>query len=133
MAPEQFAGEGASVRSDIYALGLVLYELYTGRRAFAAASLDALIDRKQHEMPVPPSQLIADMDPAVERVIAASRRQRSAGAAGVGRRGGGRAARRQPARGGAASRRNAVAGTGRRIRADARSRAADRLGAGRRW
>jgi serine/threonine protein kinase len=38
MAPEQLAGKGASVRSDISALGLVLYELYTGRKAFDGAS-----------------------------------------------------------------------------------------------
>jgi hypothetical protein len=69
MAPEQFTGEGASVRSDIYALGLVLYELYTGKRAFSANSLDELIDRKLHDPPVPPSRLVTDMDAAVERVI----------------------------------------------------------------
>src|SRR5438552_9278553 len=34
MAPEQLAGRGASVQSDIYALGLVLYEVFTGRKAF---------------------------------------------------------------------------------------------------
>ncbi len=42
MAPEQFAGKGASVRSDIYALGLVLYEIYTGRRAYEASTLAEL-------------------------------------------------------------------------------------------
>jgi serine/threonine-protein kinase len=68
MAPEQLGGEPASVRSDIYALGLVMYELYTGRRAYAGGSLLELIDRKL-ELPRAPSEVIADMDPAVERVM----------------------------------------------------------------
>ena len=72
MAPEQFASEGASMRSDVYAFGLVLYELYTGKRAFSATSLEELIDRKRHETPVLPSRLVSDMDPAVERVIMTS-------------------------------------------------------------
>jgi serine/threonine-protein kinase len=72
MAPEQFAGDGATVRSDIYALGLVLYELYTGKRVFAATSLEELIDRKRHQTPAPPRTLVSDMDPAVEAVILAS-------------------------------------------------------------
>ena len=42
MAPEQLAGKGASVRSDVYALGLVLYELYTGRKAFDGATFQEL-------------------------------------------------------------------------------------------
>ncbi|HEY6363028.1 MAG TPA: serine/threonine-protein kinase [Vicinamibacterales bacterium] len=69
MAPEQFAGKGASVRSDVYALGLVLYELYTGKRAFTASSLGELRTRKEQELPAAPSELIKDMDPSVERVI----------------------------------------------------------------
>jgi hypothetical protein len=69
MAPEQLAGKGASVGSDIYALGLVLHELYTGKRAFTAASLAELRVRKEQEMPPAPSELIKDMDPVVERVI----------------------------------------------------------------
>ncbi|HZM95002.1 MAG TPA: serine/threonine-protein kinase [Vicinamibacterales bacterium] len=72
MAPEQFAGEGASVRSDLYALGLVLYELYTGKPAFFAASFEELIDRKLHETPALPRTLVKDMEPTVERVIMAS-------------------------------------------------------------
>src|SRR6185503_14667778 len=36
MAPEQFAGKGASARSDIYSLGLILYEIFCGKRAFTA-------------------------------------------------------------------------------------------------
>jgi serine/threonine-protein kinase len=42
MAPEQLAGKGSSVRSDIYALGLVLYEILSGKRAFAATTLAEL-------------------------------------------------------------------------------------------
>ena len=69
MAPEQLAGQGASVRSDIYALGLLLYELYTGKRAFGAVSLAGLLARKDEQLPPAPSEVIKDMDPAVERVI----------------------------------------------------------------
>jgi hypothetical protein len=69
MAPEQLAGKDASVESDIYALGLVLYEVFTGKRAFEAATLADL--RRQHELssPTKPSLLVKDIDPLVERVI----------------------------------------------------------------
>ena len=43
MAPEQLEGREADARSDIFALGLVLYELFTGRRAFEAGSTASLI------------------------------------------------------------------------------------------
>ncbi len=69
MAPEQFAGKGASVRSDIYALGLVLYELYTGKRAFDAKSLAELRTEKEGTPPPAPSEIVRDVDPIVERVI----------------------------------------------------------------
>ena len=42
MAPEQLAGKGATVRSDMYSLGLVLYEIYTGKKAFTATTLAEL-------------------------------------------------------------------------------------------
>jgi hypothetical protein len=68
MAPEQLVGKAASVRSDVYSLGLVLYELFTGKKAFEAGSLAEL--RRQKEMPpTPPSQIARDLDPKVERVI----------------------------------------------------------------
>jgi hypothetical protein len=68
MAPEQLVGKSASVRSDVYSLGLVLYELFTGKKAFEAASLTEL--RRQKEAPpIPPSQITRDLDPKVERVI----------------------------------------------------------------
>src|SRR5262249_48558991 len=43
MAPEQLAGREVTARSDIYALGLVLFELFTGKRVFDAATLAELI------------------------------------------------------------------------------------------
>jgi hypothetical protein len=69
MAPEQLAGRGASERGDLFGLGIVLYELFTGRQPFGGATL-AEIRRLQRESdPVPPSQLARDIDPDVERVI----------------------------------------------------------------
>jgi len=68
MAPEQLAGKGASVRSDVYSVGLVLYELFTGKKAFEANSLGEL-RRQKETMPTAPSQIARDLDPNVERVI----------------------------------------------------------------
>jgi predicted Ser/Thr protein kinase len=69
MAPEQLAHGRASVKSDIYALGLVLYEVFTGKRVFATNDLAEL--RRLHESgpKTTPSQLVRDLDPAVERII----------------------------------------------------------------
>jgi hypothetical protein len=61
MAPEQRAGREVSERSDLYSLGLVLYELFTGRRAFPEAGAA--------EPPPPPSSLVEGLDPAIDRVI----------------------------------------------------------------
>ena len=69
MAPEQLAGEPATVQSDIYALGLVLYELFTGKPAFEAATLAELVQQHQSSTPRSPTQLVQDLDPMVERVI----------------------------------------------------------------
>ncbi|HJW13981.1 MAG TPA: protein kinase [Thermoanaerobaculia bacterium] len=69
MAPEQLAGRGASAQSDLYALGLVLYELFTGRKAFDAASLAEWRRKHAEEPPTAPSTMTPGLDPAVERVI----------------------------------------------------------------
>jgi serine/threonine-protein kinase len=69
MAPEQLAGKGASIRSDVYALGLVLYELYTGRKAFDGATLQELRRKHAEDPPATPSAITPGLDPVVERVI----------------------------------------------------------------
>lgn len=68
MAPEQLEGKAVSVQSDIYSLGLVLYEIFTGKRAFSAEALPDLL-RTRNSTPSKPSSLVKDLDPAVERVI----------------------------------------------------------------
>jgi len=67
MAPEQLAGKEVSVRSDIYGLGLVLYEVFTGKRAFAESS--ATVRTRGDKTLSRPSSVVRDFDPAVERVI----------------------------------------------------------------
>jgi serine/threonine-protein kinase len=69
MAPEQLSGREATVRSDVYALGLVLYELFTGKRTFGGKSAVEVARQHQEEDPARPSTLIDDIDPAVERAI----------------------------------------------------------------
>ncbi|HEV3254107.1 MAG TPA: serine/threonine-protein kinase [Candidatus Acidoferrales bacterium] len=69
MAPELLAGKDASVQSDIYALGLVLYEVFTGKRAFEAATIAELRRLHEHSSPTNPSHLVKDIDPIAERVI----------------------------------------------------------------
>ncbi|MCL2648153.1 MAG: protein kinase [Phycisphaerales bacterium] len=69
MAPEQFAGKPVTVRSDIYALGLLLYEMFTGHRAFKGRNIRDYLHLHSSETPTPPSEIIEDIDPIVERVI----------------------------------------------------------------
>jgi serine/threonine-protein kinase len=71
MSPEQLLGQEVTVRSDIYALGLLIYELVTGRRAFEGKSLAELTRRHRDERPIEPSAIVPDLDPAVERTILA--------------------------------------------------------------
>jgi len=69
MSPEQLAGRAATVKSDLYALGLVLYEIFTGKKAFEAATLAEWKRKHAQEPPTAPTSHLADVDPAVERVI----------------------------------------------------------------
>jgi hypothetical protein len=70
MAPEQLRGEDTTVRSDIYSLGLVLYEIFTGKRAIQAGTLaEAVMHHSAGSMVTSPSHVVQDVDPIVERVI----------------------------------------------------------------
>jgi serine/threonine-protein kinase len=62
MAPEQLGGTGVTALSDVFALGLVLYELFTGKRAFTARTLGDLVEQHQ-------TALVPGLDPAIERAI----------------------------------------------------------------
>jgi serine/threonine-protein kinase len=67
MAPELLRGEDPTHRSDLYALGLVLYELFTGRPAFASAK--GFADRLQAGPPAAPSTVLPDIDPVVDQIV----------------------------------------------------------------
>jgi Protein kinase domain len=68
MAPEQLQGAQATVQSDLYSLGLVMYELFTGKAAHAARTLPERLRDTASEITTP-SSIIRDLDPAVERII----------------------------------------------------------------
>ena len=69
MSPEQLTGKEVTIKSDIYALGLVLYEVFTGKRAFEASTIAELVRLQEQTTPTNPSQWVKEIDPLVERVI----------------------------------------------------------------
>src|SRR6185312_11448193 len=69
MSPEQITGTELTTKSDIYSLGLVLYEIFTGKRAFAGDTINELIRLHRTTTPTNPSEVIKDIDPLVEQVI----------------------------------------------------------------
>ena len=69
MSPEQLSGSEVTFKSDIYALGLLLYELFTGKRAFEAATMMDLMRLQEQARPASLTTLVKELDPAVERVV----------------------------------------------------------------
>ncbi|NNF05192.1 MAG: protein kinase [Candidatus Eisenbacteria bacterium] len=69
MAPEQLRGEPAEARTDLFALGVVLYELATGKRPFEGATSGVLSSAILRDAPTSLSRLRADVPPDLDRVI----------------------------------------------------------------
>jgi serine/threonine-protein kinase len=69
MAPEQLTGEPVDARTDLYALGAVLFEMAVGRRPFQEDSAPRLTDAILHQPPVSPRALSPRVSPELERII----------------------------------------------------------------
>jgi serine/threonine-protein kinase len=69
MSPEQCRGIEVDARADIYALGVMLYEMLTGRTPFVADNFTALAHSHIYEYPAPPSSLNPHVSPAVQSVV----------------------------------------------------------------
>jgi serine/threonine-protein kinase len=69
LAPERAEGEAASIASDIYALGVVVYEMLTGRPPFTGGSAASIMQRQVNEAPRPLGDILPEYRGDVERVV----------------------------------------------------------------
>jgi serine/threonine protein kinase len=69
MAPEQVSGKQVDYRTDIYALGLILYEMFTGQPAFQAENAVAVALKQLREAPKPPREVKPWVPVEIERAI----------------------------------------------------------------
>lgn len=69
VAPERVRGEPATPASDLYAVGVLLYELLTGRLPYPGETPEELFAQHLHASPIPPRHLRPDLAPALEQVV----------------------------------------------------------------
>ncbi len=69
MAPEQLAGREVTTRSDLYSLGIVLHEIYTGTHVWEANSMTELLQMRRDGSTPTPSERPLELDPLAERTI----------------------------------------------------------------
>jgi serine/threonine protein kinase len=69
MSPEQVRGEHADLRSDLFSLGAVLYEMLTARRAFDAEAVPAVLNLVLTQQPQPAARLVPNLSPLVAQVV----------------------------------------------------------------
>ena len=69
MSPEQVAGKEVTTQSDIYSLGLLLYEIFTGEQAIRGGSINEILKKQSSHTPPNPSKFVATIDPLVENII----------------------------------------------------------------
>src|SRR5262249_15971178 len=70
MSPEQAAGEAVDARSDLFSLGVMLYELVTGERPFRGATSMEVMIAVARDAAAPPSSLNRALPPAIDRLVA---------------------------------------------------------------
>jgi len=69
MAPEQVSGRHGDARTDVYALGTMLFEMLTGELPFAGTNVYSMMRAKTSEDPQPPSHFVPDIDPHLQEII----------------------------------------------------------------
>jgi serine/threonine-protein kinase len=69
MAPEQVSGRRGDVRTDIYSLGVILYEMLSANLPYAGSNVYNMMRAKTSEDPQPPSRFWPDLDPRLEEIV----------------------------------------------------------------
>ena len=68
IAPEQARGENPDARSDIYSLGIVMYEMLTGRKPYTGETIGEIAVKHMSSLPTMPSDIVLDIPPELERI-----------------------------------------------------------------